>query len=193
MVEGHLHHELAERDSRAFERHHKSARIKLRGLSPSIFGNALDATRRIFPNVHDQKNIEEAYRMSLEPERFDDEFKKQGIRSLKYWVATKSKKSPDIAGVTGLETMIEDEPEVAWLGWFGVAPEFRGKGFGRSLLKKTISKARMIGFDRLRLWTTTAPEEIAAQDMYEDFGFRLTEYEEIPSSEEFKLFREKKL
>lgn len=176
-----------------YEHHHKSARIKLRGLSPSIFGSALDATRRIFPKVSDQQDIEEAYRMSLEPEIFESELKKQGIRSLKYWVATKSKKSHEIAGVTGLETMLEDEPEVAWLGWFGVTPEFRGKGFGRSLLKTTISKARTIGFDKLRLWTTTAPEEIAAQDMYEDFDFRLTGDEEIPNSAEFKLYREKTL
>lgn len=175
------------------ERHHKSARIKLHGLSPSIFSHALSAAFEIFDNPKDQLAIEADYRMSLEPERFEEEMRTNGIKTQKYWVATKSKKSHDVAGITGLETKNADLDDVAWLGWFGVTPKYRGKGYGRSLLKKTISKARGIGFDRLRLWTTTAPTEIAAQDMYEEFGFRLTGDEAIPESDEFVLFREKLL
>lgn len=181
------------RDFENEEHHHKSARIKLRGLSPSIFSHALNAAFRIFEKPEDQLAIEEDYRMSLEPERFEEERRAKGINTEKYWIATKSKKSHDVAGITGLETKVGDPDDVAWLGWFGVVPEYRGKGYGRALLKKTISKARLVGFDKLRLWTTTAPEEIAAQDMYEEFGFRLTGDEQVPSSGQFILFREKLL
>ncbi len=180
-------------DGRIPERHHKSARIKLRGLSPSIFSPALAAAFEIFSNPKDQVAVEEDYRISLEPERFVEQMRHSGIKTQKYWVATKSKKSPTVAGITGLETKVEDEAGSAWLGWFGVVPEYRGKGYGRALLKKTISKARNIGFGRLRLWTTTAPEEVAAQDMYEEFGFRLTGDKEMPESNESILFREKTL
>lgn len=180
-------------DLKNVEHHHKSARIKLRGLSPSMFSHALNAAFKIFERPEDQRAIEEDYRMSLEPERFEEERRVKGINTEKYWVATKSKKSHDVAGITGLETKVGDPDDVAWLGWFGVVPEHRGKGYGRALLKKTISKARLIGFEKLRLWTTTAPEEIAAQDMYEEFGFRLTGDGQMPESSEFILLREKLL
>lgn len=178
-------------DERIQEHHHKSARIKLHGISPSIFSRALGSAFEIFGNPKDQIAVERDYRMSLEPERFNEEMLANGIKTQKYWVATKSKKSHDVAGITGLETKMEDTNDVAWLGWFGVTPQYRGKGYGRSLLKKTISKARLIGFEKLRLWTTTAPEEVVAQDMYEEFGFRLTGDEAIPESSELILFREK--
>lgn len=173
------------------ESHLKSARVKLRPLSVEVLSNATAVAQRIFIEPKDSAAIAREYEMSVHPGEYSDEIEKSGFKSLKYWFVNQAKKPKKIVGITGLETRIEDPDDIAWLGWFGVVPEVRGKGFGRAILKKTISKARSIGFDRLRLWTTTSSSEVAAQDMYEDFNFHLIGQEDIPNSEQQVLFREK--
>lgn len=172
-------------EGQVFERHLKSARVKLRPLSKERLPDAIAAAQRIFTEPADTKAIARDYEMSLNPEMHQEELAENGFNSLKYWFVNKTKKSGEIVGITGLETRLGDPEDMAWLGWFGVVPEARGKGFGRAILKKTIAKARSIGFERLRLWTTAAPSEIAAQDMYEDFDFRLIEDGDVLTREKF--------
>lgn len=57
-------------------------------------------------------------------------------------------------------------PSEAWIGWFGVEPESRGQGIGRSLLDYCEGKARDIGVEVLRVWTTTEPESLDGSVMY---------------------------
>lgn len=52
-------------------------------------------------------------------------------------------------GITGVYYYDLDS---AWLGWFGVLPEYRNKGIGCRLLNKTIKLVSSMGFKYLRLY-----------------------------------------
>ncbi len=99
--------------------------------------------------------------------------------------------SENVIGTSGLYTCKHDSHEAAWLSWFCVAPEARGKGLGKILLNYTISHAMKRGYSYLRLYTSTDPNEAAAQILYEKYGFRVVRRKKV--FHVTKLFREKKL
>ena len=70
-------------------------------------------------------------------------------------------------GITGIYSYHE-YPESAWLGWFGILNEYRGKGYGRLALETTIEKAKEKGYTKFRLYT----DEFAtsAHKLYESCG-----------------------
>ena len=51
-------------------------------------------------------------------------------------------------GVTGIYSYHE-YPESAWLGWFGILSEHRGKGYGKAALEKTIELAKEKGYTKI--------------------------------------------
>jgi ribosomal protein S18 acetylase RimI-like enzyme len=59
-----------------------------------------------------------------------------------------------------------------WVSWFCVDPKARGKGIGQKLIEHTICLAAQAGVQRLRLYTSTDPNEEAAQRLYEKNGFK---------------------
>lgn len=77
-----------------------------------------------------------------------------------------------IGGTTGLYRYEKDAHEALWVVWFCVDPRLRGKGVGQALIEHTIDRAREAGFPLLRLYTSTDPNEAAAQRLYERNGFR---------------------
>jgi GNAT superfamily N-acetyltransferase len=79
-----------------------------------------------------------------------------------------------VIGTTGLYRYRSDAHEAVWLAWFCVDPKHRRRGIGQAMLDHTVSLARRKGFCRIRLYTSTAPEEAAAQRLYERNGFRET-------------------
>lgn len=97
----------------------------------------------------------------------------------------------EIVAITGLynEKDKHDEDEV-WLGWFGVIPECRGMGIGREVLEWSIKEARQLGYKKLRLWTTTYPDEANAQELYEKVGLKIFHKEKYLNTEYEKLYRE---
>ena len=49
----------------------------------------------------------------------------------------------ELVGITGIY-VYKDYPDEAWLGWFGVMPEKRNKGYGRRILANSINYFAMV-------------------------------------------------
>ena len=115
---------------------------------------------------------------SLNPDRLKNHWEKFQLAKLEYFVAIDDA-SGDLAGVVGLYEKTID-PGNVWLAWFFVDPNQRGKGFGEKLLRLTIDKARSYNYKALRLYTSTAPEELAAQNLYEKVGLKIIDESKFP-------------
>lgn len=77
-----------------------------------------------------------------------------------------------VLGTTGLYRYKKDSDEAVWVAWFCVDPKTRGRGVGQALIDHTVSRAQNAGFNRIRLCTSTDPNEAAAQRLYERNGFK---------------------
>ena len=122
---------------------------------------ACEIATRVFPN--DAEDIRNVYLNSLLPRNKRQKDLCNGL--LHYFIAGLG------IGITGLYTK-DDNDKTAWLGWFGVLPEYRGSGLGKKLLIQTIELAKLWGFDSLSLWTTdNDPETMVANKMYLNMGF----------------------
>jgi GNAT superfamily N-acetyltransferase len=78
-------------------------------------------------------------------------------------------------GITGVYSY-KDYPKDAWMGWFGVLPEFRCKGIGSCLFDITVAKAKEMGFENFRVYT----DEIALDDeskFYDNKGMLCERYD----------------
>ncbi len=78
----------------------------------------------------------------------------------------------NVIGTTGLYRYKADAHEAVWLTWFCVLPKARGQGIGQALIDHAVAKAGDAGFSRIRLYTSTNPNEAAAQRLYKKNGFR---------------------
>lgn len=99
--------------------------------------------------------------------------------------------SGKVIGTTGLYRYRKDAAEALWVAWFCVAPEARGMGVGQQLINHTVQLAIKNGYRKLRLYTSTDPNEEAAQRLYEKNGFQ-----EVKRNRALfitKIFREKTL
>jgi RimJ/RimL family protein N-acetyltransferase len=96
-----------------------------------------------------------------------------------------------VLGTTGLYQYKRDAQEAVWVGWFCVDPKARGKGIGQKLIEHTICLAVQAGFRRVRLYTSTDPNEEAAQRLYEKNGFK--EISRKKGLFATKLFREREI
>ncbi len=77
-----------------------------------------------------------------------------------------------VLGTTGLYRYKKDAEEAIWVAWLCVDPKARGHGIGQALIEHTVARARDAGFGRVRLYTSTSPNEEAAQRLYEKNGFK---------------------
>lgn len=112
-----------------------------------------------------------------------------GVRHQRVWVATEAGR---VVGVTGLYEDEDDAPAALWLGWFCVDPAHRGRGLGSALLDFSISEAHRSNKAFLRVLTSDAPEEQAAQSLYERRGLVITRRRPEPEGGE-ELVRELRL
>ena len=76
-------------------------------------------------------------------------------------------------GIVGTASLIfddlEGDPRNPWLASVYVPPEHRKKGIASALVRKVEDAARRIGYDRLYLFTSTAPS------LYAGLGWRALE------------------
>lgn len=107
-----------------------------------------------------------------------DVYEEAFINEMQYWVA-KKKNSEKVIGITGIYIEPSDDEESCWVGWFCVDEEYRGKGFGKALLKYTMKMAReyvfgdrLIGSRHVYLYTHNTKEFNVATAMYEKYGFK---------------------
>ena len=84
------------------------------------------------------------------------------------WVALEAEK---VMGVVGYYTLLEDMQDAAWLSWFCVAPQFRGKKIGLTLLETAITAVTAKGKSYLRLYTSDIDDQRRAHQMYKQRGF----------------------
>ena len=69
-----------------------------------------------------------------------------------YWLVYKD---DEIVGISGIYDYPElGEKNTAWLGWFGVLEKFRGLGYGKEILLKTLDIAKEQGYSILRLYSS---------------------------------------
>ena len=64
---------------------------------------------------------------------------------------------------------LEKDKHELWLGWYGVAPEERNKGYGTEIFKIFEAYARINNFSVIRLYTDEE-DNAAACRLYERFG-----------------------
>ena len=76
-----------------------------------------------------------------------------------------------VLGTTGLYSLRRGSDVAAWVAWFCVDPAARGQGIGQALLDHTVALGRAAALRKLRLYTSTDPNEVAAQVLYEKNGF----------------------
>ncbi|OGH69909.1 MAG: hypothetical protein A2754_03940 [Candidatus Magasanikbacteria bacterium RIFCSPHIGHO2_01_FULL_47_8] len=104
----------------------------------------------------------------------------------KCWVLLNGSK---VIGITGLyETKKNGE---VWVGWYCIDKAYRGKGYGRNLLRWTIAQAKRRGYHTLKLWTSDAKAEAAAQFLYESLG--LKKYRSVKNRTHRNIYRAKVL
>jgi ribosomal protein S18 acetylase RimI-like enzyme len=77
----------------------------------------------------------------------------------------------NVVGTTGLYRYNRDYDEAVWVAWFCVDPKARGRRIGQALIEHTVARARDAGDKLIRLYTSTDPNEAAAQHLYEKNGF----------------------
>lgn len=84
-----------------------------------------------------------------------------------------------IVGISGLYSY-HNNPQEAWLSWFGVLPDARKKGYGEQILTATKELAKQKGFTALRLYTSGKLYAKACK-LYEKAGFTGEKYtKELP-------------
>ena len=125
------------------------------------YKDAIAVQRKIFPNENGTLNI----LASLDREMF---MEKTGIYyvddHVKYYLA---KVNNEYVGITGIYYYDLDN---AWLAWFGIIDEYRNKGLGKKLLRKTLEIAASMNFKSMRLYTSFLDNQDAIK-MYEKEGF----------------------
>lgn len=106
-----------------------------------------------------------------------------GVSSLSnFWVAIDEYEN--VYGTTGIYTYLNDDNEAIWLAWFCVDPDQRGQGIGKQLIEHSIIMAKIYNKRYFRLYTSSDPNEAAAQNLYDKYGF-------LVKKREKKLFYEK--
>lgn len=132
---------------------------------------AIALVGKIFPS----QSLSERLSLRLIGTRWERVFQLFGIASGRFWTAMSG---GAVVGTTGLYTMTDDPPGRIWLGWFCVDPAMRGKGVGKALLDFAAKTAAAEGHASVRLYTSTAPGEAAAQALYEREGYGLVRTEQ---------------
>lgn len=135
--------------------------MKLILVNKSNYKEAIRIQNAIFPKENGALNI----LASLDRKWF---IKNTGLfyndDHVKYYLAFKDN---HYVGITGLYYYDSDS---AWLGWFGILEEYRKRGIGCELLRKTIFLAKKGGFKHLRLYTDFVDNHDAIK-LYEEEGF----------------------
>ncbi len=158
--------------------------MEIKPLSSETLEEAVRLANTVFPHEAPDTAPETAFRASLDTKRYKHFYDQNNIKSLEYWIGVKDQQ---VIGTVGLFTLEEDYLEAAWLGWFCVHPNYKGKGAGKKLLEFAIQEAQRRGNTYLRLSTKTENKDahrLYAKrgfiDMYqEDEGSDVTFYKEL--------------
>jgi RimJ/RimL family protein N-acetyltransferase len=139
--------------------------MKFKPLSLENLAEALAIQRRLFPGEDGEWNFMTAIGAAPKSE-WEDEFM--------YWIL-RDEENSDV-GIIGLYSYTEYGDD-AWVGWFGITPEHRGKGYAREALGELERTAAKKGYKNLRLYTDAVANKDAC-GLYEHLGFKAESYRE---------------
>jgi len=91
-------------------------------------------------------------------------------RRREYWML---EEDGEVVGIQGIYDLAI-EPEAAWLGWFGILPPYRHKGYAMQALRMFENLARERGYQYARLFTERG--DAAAIALYLKCGYFQEEY-----------------
>ena len=92
--------------------------------------------------------------------------KQQTFKRLEFYLATINR---TIVGLTGIYA---DQDSECWLGWFGICPQHRRKGYATQMLELTLMMMKNYGYKICRLYTDTVNNRHAIQ-LYLKNGFQI--------------------
>lgn len=72
-------------------------------------------------------------------------------------------------GITGLYA---NQASECWLGWFGIRPEYRHRGYANKMLDLTLEKMQKYGYKVCRIYTNSVHNEDAVK-LYLKKGFQI--------------------
>ena len=93
----------------------------------------------------------------------------QRARPLDYWRVQLVRQNGTTIGVCGLYRPPNESPEVVWLGWLGVQPQYRRQGIASFILTKMKNEAHALGSHEIRVFTES--RNAAVQAFYAKNGF----------------------
>jgi len=101
---------------------------------------------------------------------------------LAFWEVYIAIANQQAIGVTGLYRQMHTPSQIVWVGWFGVRPNYRRRGFASIMMDELKDLAR--GFNFKELWVFTEPDNEAALGCYRKAGFIEvdTSKEEVPGT-----------
>ena len=137
--------------------------MKLILVDKENYKEAIRVQNSIFPNENGTLNIIASLDIDLFVKTTGLEYKNDHV---KYYLAEVDGRYVGITGMYYYDEYIDS----AWLGWYGVLPEYRNKGYGREILRKTTDLAREKGFQNMRLYTDFVDNHNAI-NLYEEEGF----------------------
>lgn len=140
--------------------------VRIEPLSDARRREAITLVDRVFPSQGPLERLS----LRLHRTRWAWLLGLAGVVEGRFWLAIRD---DEVVGTVGLYGTRADAEEALWLGWYCVAPEARGARVGSALLAFAATEARRAGKRFLRLYTSTDPNEGAAQRVYERHGFRL--------------------
>ena len=148
-----------EGDSRAVQRLVPHRILTLERITSANLAEAIAAAWQIFPYEGHAEGFrpEVAYKMAI---------KRQNPR-FAYYLARDTEK---IVGITGYDPAEAGQTEM-WLGWFGVLPTERRKGYGSKILLATCEMIRRFGISSVYIYSADREEERAAHRLYLRNGF----------------------
>lgn len=128
----------------------------------------------------DLEYIVEAHcRIYAEEYHFDDSFKEFITGSIDSFRKNKDEEKENIWVVDtngllkGSIGVVKVSDEIAQIRWFLIETDQRGKGQGKQLIKEAIQFSKDKNYKSLILWTNNSLS--TARNLYESFGFRITE------------------
>ena len=78
---------------------------------------------------------------------------------LLFWEVFLLRDNREIVGVCGLYQMSETPASLAWLGWFGIRPAFRRRGYGSSAIHSLADRTREMDCKELWVYTGSSDEQ----------------------------------
>jgi len=121
--------------------------INFEKITKSNLETAIKIQNSIFPKENGALNLKFSVDQDFMVKFYGGKYRE----TLDFWLC--KNENEDIVGITGIYSYCGYLPDDAWLGWYGVLPEHRKRGYGEEILLLTMEKAKEMGFKNFRLYT----------------------------------------